>query len=136
MTSSLHRITLGLAIVSQLALGIGRGPVLCVEADGDVQLEIGSSSCCEPRPAHALHAAQGEPEQNCSGEDPGCGGCTDQQLKLVEVPNTKVGLPPWFAVPHVRTACWRPADRTRPARLARAPDEPRLARLSSVVLRC
>ena len=135
MTSLLDRLILCLAIVSQLMLGTGRGMVLCVESDGSVQFEVASVSCCEPEAIHDLH---GEAEQAaCASEEPGCGGCSDQSLQILESPRAKHTLPPLVALYPGLASPASPSDRAahfRPA--ARPPVEPRLACLRSVVLRC
>jgi hypothetical protein len=136
MITLLNRLTLCLAVLSQLVLGVGRGMVLCVESDGSMQLEIVSIACCEPEPVHDLHVGQEEQEEACSGENGGCGGCTDQVLKLLELPKSKNTLPPLVAVSHVSTEVRCPSDRIERTLRTVRPTGHRLTCLKSVVLRC
>lgn len=134
MASLLKRLTLLLAIVSQVTLGVGRGMVLCVESDGSVQLEIASVACCEPAPLHELHE-EGE-QETCSRETGDCGGCTDQALQMLEVPKSKHSLPSVDCLPSRLVTVWSPPERIECVSVASRPNEPRLACLRTVVLRC
>ena len=129
--TTLKRLTLLLAIVAQLTLGLGRGLVLCVESDGSVRFELASLACCDPGPVHELH--QEAEQRTCSHENEGCGDCTDRALQLVQVPKAEPALPALSALPASLVAGWSPrpfAARAGPAA------EPRLTCLRTTVLRC
>jgi len=72
-----RRLVLFLALLPQLlALGLGRGVVVCVAPGGHLRLEVAGSACCAD-PAPAAHAGT-----VASQDESDCGACTDLGIAL------------------------------------------------------
>jgi hypothetical protein len=134
--TSFRRLLLLLVLVPQvLALGLGRGSVLCVSGDGHVQIEALSSACCTDGASRTSDAA-GRLGRSASD----CEACTDLRVTLDSQPQRvgeRLAEPSATAIDAPDPAPRRAASRARfAARSERALVPPHLIRLRGVLLRC
>ncbi|RKY19074.1 MAG: hypothetical protein DRQ55_11580 [Planctomycetota bacterium] len=86
MLSITRRVALLLALLPQLVvLGLGHGVVICMTADGHMEVEVASSGCCAESPVVAMAAGTAGligPAGSAQQSDADCGSCSDFGIVL------------------------------------------------------